>query len=326
VALEFCKNILVTGSRGFIGHMLIQSLLNLNYNVRAVSRSKQNYIHELPLDNYKVFTIEESKSDFGLTDAISNVGVVIHLAARVHIMNDSEPDPLTACRKVNVELTKKLVELSMKSKVKRFVFISSLHVNGSSSFIYPFNEADKSNPLSPYAVSKWEAEQYLNDIAKKTDMEIVIIRPPLVYGPRVKANFLSLLKLTKTGLPLPVGLLNNKRSMISVNNLVDFIICCIEHPKAVNETFLISDDNDISTRGLFIKLIKLFDKRPLLLPVPPKILYILGALLGKREIVDRLCAPLQVDITKAKTILGWKPVQTLDDGLKETIEWYKQEY
>jgi len=302
------KTILVTGASGFVGTVLIQALKQRDYNILTLYH---NHII--------------SKSDLDLTSAMSNIDAVIHLAARVHVMHDSDPDPLNAFRQANVELTKNLVDTAIAAKVKRFVFISSLHVNGSISLLRPYNEADKPEPPSPYAVSKLEAEEYLSAVAKKSNIEVVIIRPPLVYGPKVKGNFLSLLKLVKYGLPLPVGLLNNKRSMIDVNNLVNFIICCIENPKSANETFLISDDNDISTKELFTKLIKLFGKYPLLLPIPPKILYILGDLLGKKEIVERLCAPLQVDITKAKTLLGWKPIQTLDQGLKETVEWYKKE-
>lgn len=301
------KTILITGASGFIGCALNRSLSSSEYDIKTIARA-----------------------DFNLTDslkkAMSNVDVIIHLAARVHIMNDLEKESLAAFRKINVEGTKRLVELAIETKVKRFIFVSSLHVNGAVSPSIPFNEENKPSPQSPYATSKLEAEQYLNNVAKNTNMEIVIIRPPLVYGPKVKANFLSLLKLTRFGLPLPVGLLNNKRSMISVNNLVNFIICCIEHSNAANETFLISDDNDISTKELFAKLIKLFNKRLLFFPVPPRVLYILGILLGKKDIVDRLCSPLQVDITKAKNLLNWKPIQILDDGLKETVEWYKKEY
>ena len=320
------KNILITGANGFIGRVLTQRLLESNYNVKAIVRLKPETEDRFFSEECELFAINDLKADLGLTNVIKNVNVVIHLAARVHITCETNPDPLTAFRKINVEVTKKLVELAVAAKVKRFVFISTLalYVDGKGASCY-VDEANESNPQSPYAISKWEAEQYLNDIGQKTDMEIVIIRPPLVYGPRVKANFLSLLKITKTGLPMPVGLLNGKRSMISVNNLVDFITCCIEHSKAANETFLISDDNDISTKELFVKLIKSFGKRPLLLPIPPKILYFFGVLLGKKRIVDRLCAPLQVNIAKAKTLLGWKPVQALDDGLKETVRWYEQE-
>jgi len=320
------KKVLITGASGFIGRALNQKLSEKDYDIRFVVRSKQLSSCEGPCNGCKIFTIDGSREDLGLTNAMCDVDTIIHLAARVHIMRDSEPDPIAAFYKTNVDLTKKLVDIAVISKVKRFVFISSLHVTGNESFFAPLNEKDVPNPSSPYAISKWEAEQYLNEIAKKNGMEVVIIRPPLVHGPRVKANFLSLLKLTKIGLPLPVGSLNGKRSMISVNNLVDFIVCCIKHPKAANETFFVSDDEDVSTKELFIKLIKLFGKRPLLLPVPAKILYILGDLLGRKSIVERLCAPLQVNITKAKTLLSWKPVQTLDDGLKETVEWYKKEH
>lgn len=324
------KKILITGASGFIGRVLVSTLAEKNYKCIASLFDKKDsqVFTQHTLDKCEISVVGDINFETDWKEILKEVDVIIHLAARVHIMNDSESDSLAlaAFRIVNVEGTKRLVELAVAAKVKRFVFISSLHVNGSVSSCAPFSEEDKPNPLSPYAVSKWEAEQYLNDITKKTNMEIVIIRLPLVYGPGVKANFLSLLNLTKIGLPLPVGLLNSKRSIISVNNVVDFIICCIEHPRAANETFLISDDNDISTKELFVRLVKLFGKRPLLLPIPPKILYILGTLLGKREIVDRLCAPLQVNITKAKTLLDWKPIQTLDNGFKETVEWYKKEH
>lgn len=321
-------HVLVTGASGFVGRRFITEALEKNYTTRISlldNESKRVLASDVCLQKCQFFVVGDISNNIDWLEVLKDIDVVVHLAARVHIMNDSEPDPLAAFRSVNVEGTKRLIESAIANKVKRFIFMSSLHVNVSVSSYTPFKEEDKPNPLSPYAVSKWEAEQYLNDVAKKTDMEIVIIRPPLVYGPRVKANFLSLLKLTKTGLPLPVSSLKGKRSMVSVNNLVDFIICCVEHPKAANETFLISDDSDISTRELFTKLIKLFGKKHLLLPIPTKILYILGALLGEREIVDRLCSPLQVNITKAKTLLNWKPIQTLDNGLKETVEWYKKE-
>jgi len=322
------KSILITGAGGFIGKVLCQNLLSLGYNIKILARLRQDSASEVLCDGCKIFTIDQLKPSSVLSDAMRDVDLVIHLAARVHVVNEKSANPLHAFREVNVEWTKRLVEVALTFKVKRFIFISTLnlYVDGSCYKDKMFCEEDVVNPKTPYAISKYEAEQYLNDVAKKTDMEVVIIRPPLVYGPGVKANFLSLLKLTKTGLPFPVGSLNNKRSMISIDNLVDFIACCIEHPKAANETFLISDDCDITTKELFEKLIKLFGKRALLFPVPIKIMYFFGSLFGKKSIVDRLCAPLQVDITKAKTMLGWKPVQTLDDGLQEVVTWYKKEH
>ena len=320
------KTILLTGATGFVGRVLTESLIKQGYIVKVVLRSSKKASNDILFKNCKIFTPDDTKPDLGLTIALQSVDVVIHLAARVHIMHDYAMEPIEEFRKVNVEFTKQLVNLSTLSGVKRFVFLSSLHVNGNNSIHNLFHETDTPKPTSPYAISKLEAEQILKELAVTANMEFVIIRPPLVYGPNVKANFLSLLKLTKTGLPLPIGLLNNKRSMINVHNLVNFIVHCMEHLKAANETFLISDDNDISTKELFAKLIKLFGKRPLLLPIFPKLLYALGVLLGKKTIVDRLCAPLQVDITKAKTLLNWKPIQTIDEGLKETVDWYKKEY
>jgi nucleoside-diphosphate-sugar epimerase len=319
------KRILITGASGFVGQELVRSLLKLDYNIRILARFEQEPASVVVGNDCEIFVVDSSKPDFNLSNLMHNIDVVIHLAARVHVMGDIDPDPLNAFRKVNVEWTKQLAEAAVAAKVKRFIFVSSLHVNGSSSLPHPFQEKDIPNPHSPYAVSKWEAEQSLNSMAKKDDLETVIIRPPIVYGPNVKANFLSLLKLTKTGLPMPVGLLNAKRSLVSVNNLVDFIICCIDHPNASKETFLVSDDNDLSTKELFFKLIKLFGKRPLFLPIPPRLLCVLGTLLGKKDIFERLCAPLQVDIIKAKTLLDWSPVQDIDEGLRETVNWYKKQ-
>lgn len=322
------KTILVTGANGFIGRALTSRLLDLHYNIRTTTRSKQP--HYQPSNKpYEAFTIDESKPDLGLKNALRKVYAVVHLAARVHIMNETTKNAYDEFHKANVEVTSRLVKEASAAGVKRFIFMSTMSLYSNdyqNSSPAPFTEELAPNPLSPYAISKWEAEQYLKAVAQNSAMKITVIRPPLVYGPGVRANFLSLLKLAKTGLPLPVGMLNAKRSLISRDNLIDFIICCINHSLAANETFFVSDNADISVKDLFAKLIQLFGKRALLLPIPPKLLYSFGSLLNKREIVNRLCTPLQVNTSKANTLLGWKPIQTLEEGLKQTVEWYKKEY
>jgi UDP-glucose 4-epimerase len=291
--MSFMKNILVTGASGFIGQALCKELLNRKYKIT--------------------------------TELSQGIDVIIHLAARVHVMKETNPDPLVVFRKANVEVTKNLAEQAVKYGVKRFVFVSSIHVNGNNSDSKPFQETDQPSPESPYAISKLEAEQCLYKIAQETDLEVVVIRPPLVYGPHVKANFLRLLRLVEKGFPLPLGAVKSKRSFISIKNLVDFLIFCVEHSKVSNELFLISDDEDLSTPELIGLLAQLFGKFPRLFSMPPGLLYNIGRLFGKMDTVDRLCGSLQLNISKAKQLLDWKPAQSVYDGLEATVRWYKKE-
>lgn len=313
------KKILITGASGFIGRVLCRQLSAKNYQIRILLRvgNKAN-IDNLPNCELVYFDAIENKNDWNAI--LKNIDAVIHLAARVHIMRDTEKDPLSVFRKINVEWTKELAEAAAANNVKRFIFMSSLHVNGNASYQKPFQEIDIPNPQTPYAVSKLEAEQVLKEIAAKTNLETVIIRPPLVYGPNVKGNFLSLLNLVNKGIPfLPLGAFNNKRSFISVNNLVDFLICVLENPKAANETFLISDDEDITTTELIKLLAQYLGKERPMLSIPTKYLEMLAGLLGKKTAIKKMSAPLQVDISKAKNLLQWLPKQSLRDGIKETV-------
>lgn len=255
-----------------------------------------------------------SSSDF--SPAVHGVDTVIHCAARVHVMHEATMDSLVEFRRVNVEATLKLARHAVASGVRRFIFVSTVKVNGESSSIgVPFNEKHPSKPSDAYAMSKCEAEKELFDISRSTSMEVVIIRPPLIYGPGVKGNFLSLLKMARSGMPLPFGAVQNVRSMIYLGNLVDFVIRCIDHPAAANELFMVSDMSDVSLAKL-LKIIRMeMGMSPRLLALPPSFLYFIGHVARKTAVVERLLGTLQVDSSKANRLLGWNPPYSLSEGL-----------
>ena len=308
-------NIILTGSTGFIGSAITEQFKRSDCQLYPVVR----YIKDdSPKNAVEVGDID-GNTDY--RNSLSEVNVVIHVAARAHIMNEEVADPLAEYRRVNVDGTLNLAQQSADAGVKRFIYISSIKVNGeSTSGGVPFTEKDIANPLDSYGVSKYEAEEGLKKIAVDTGMEVVIIRPPLVYGAGVKANFLNLLKLSNTGLPLPFGLVNNKRSMVYVENLVDFIVKCIDHPNAANQTFLISDGEDLSLKSLITYIRKAMGKSPLLLPVPVALFKLAGKLTGKSGVVDRLVGDLQVDSSKACELLDWKPPYTVEQGIQATVD------
>ena len=310
------SNLLITGANGFIGRALISKLvLEVNYFVRASIRKK---IIQFP-SQIEVLENMDASSNTNWTDALRDIDVVVHLFARVHVMDDKVADPLLEFRKINVNATIALAKAAAKLGIKRFVFLSSVKVNGESTFHKPFSEFDLPHPQDTYAISKWEAEEALRKISKDTGMEVVIIRSPLVYGPNVKANFLKMMQYIKRGIPLPLGAIQNKRSLIGIDNLVDFIVTTISHPKAAHQTFLISDDEDISTTDLLRRIGKYIGKPARLIPLNPKILFFLFNILGRQDFGDRLLGSLEVDITKAKKLLAWSPPKTLDEGLRATV-------
>ena len=310
------SNLLITGANGFIGRALISKLaLEKNHFVRASVRKKTI---QFPSQIEIIKNIEAS-SNINWAEALRDIDVVIHLLARVHVMDDKVTDPLLEFRNINVNATIALAKAAAKKGIKRFVFLSSVKVNGESTFDQPFSESNLAHPQDAYAISKWEAEKALRQISKETGMEVVIIRSPLVYGPNVKANFLRMIQYVKRGLPLPLGAIQNKRSLIGMDNLVDFISTVISHPKAANETFLISDDEDISTTDLLRRIGKYIGKPARLIPLHPKILSFLFKVLGRQDFGDRLLGSLEVDITKAKKLLAWSPPKTLDEGLRATV-------
>jgi nucleoside-diphosphate-sugar epimerase len=248
------------------------------------------------------------------------VEIVVHLAARVHVMHDTESDPLTAFRNVNVEGTLNLARQAAAAGVRRFVFISSVKVNGECTEPgHAFTETDVPNPQDAYGQSKHEAEEGLRVIAAATGMEVVIIRPPLVYGPGVKANFAALTRAVQRGWPLPLGAVHNQRSLVALDNLVDFIITCVTRPQAANQTFLVSDGQDLSTAELVRGMARAAGVPARLLPVPVWALQAVAKLLGKQDAVQRLCGNLQVDISKARRLLGWVPPVSVDEGLRRAM-------
>lgn len=307
-------NILVTGVTGFVGKSLIPYLIAQGHNVTAITRDA----------NCNLFGCKTIHCDLNslidLGDKISGNDLVIHLAGRAHVLNKTSQDPYQAYAEINVKATKDLATLAAKSGIKRFIFLSSVKVNGEETTALPFNETNAPNPQDDYGKTKLEAEHVLFEIAKKTQMQVVIIRPPLIYGKGVKANFKNLIKLCQSKLPLPFGAIHNKRSMVYIENLIDFIKLCITHPNAANETFLISDDEDVSTTTLIRTIRTTLGLPSLLLPIPRSWMVFMLCLIRKKSLSTRLCGNLQVDISKAKTLLGWKPPFTFEQGIKNTIQ------
>lgn len=315
---EQAKNtgVLLTGGSGFVGRALAARLLNTGYRLATVSRSSKG------VSESQHFQISQLDGGTDWTDILltARPDVVIHTAARVHQMNDQSDDPLQAFRQVNTQGTVKLARQAAASGVKRFIFISTIKVNGETTDNRaPFSHLDPHSPQDPYAISKSEAELQLQQLAQDSGMEVVIIRPPLVYGPGVKANFAAMLGLARKNLPLPLGAVHNSRSLVALDNLVDLITTCANHPKAANQVFLSSDDCDVSTAELLRMMTRAAGKRPLLLPVPVSWLRLIAKLAGKQAVVDRLCGNLQLDISHTKQVLGWQPVVTLEQGIARCL-------
>jgi nucleoside-diphosphate-sugar epimerase len=306
--------ILLTGGTGFLGGALLTALEN--ENVRVLGRQKPATL------SASSFYKSEINADTDFSHAVKDKKVVIHCAARVHIMDDNSSSPLDYFRGVNTYSTLNLAQQAADAGVKRFIFISSIKVNGESTeFGLPFKADDLFIPDDPYGLSKYEAEIGLRKIAEKTGIEVVIIRPPLIYGPGVKANFASLMKWVNRGVPLPLGCITeNKRSLVSIDNLVDLIVTCIDHPNAANETFLVSDDEYLSTTQLLINMILAFDAPNRLIPIPSKWFTVVAKLIGKPEISQRLCGSLQVDISKTKELLNWQPPYSSSESMKKTAK------
>jgi len=314
-------NILVTGANGFVGQSLVNNLLN-NTKHKVVASVRKIPSRKLSCE-YRIINNLEDKPT--LTNVFKDIDVVIHTAARVHVMDDKSVDPLTEFRKVNLEGTLNLARQAIKAGVRRFIFISSIKVNGEGTqFGKPYTEDSKPNPIDPYGISKYEAEQGLLALAETTSLEVVIIRPTLVYGENVKGNFHSLMKWTYRGVPLPIGgIKHNLRSLVSVDNLVDFIVTCIEHKDAKNEVFLISDDDDISTADLLEEIAKGLGVKNKAVNIPAGFINTAASAIGKSGVAQRLSGSLQVDISKAKKLLGWGPKYSTSESIQNTAKSYK---
>ncbi len=312
------KKILITGAAGFIGRSLCAKMLENNWKVKAFVR-EESKISLLPVGVESVCLDLVENCNFHNQD-FAGIDTVVHLAARVHIMNDSTVDPLDAFRKVNVLGTERLARMAVFAGVKRFVFISSVKVNGEGA-LRPYTENDLPSPQDAYGISKMEAEQALACIAAETGLQTVILRPPLVYGPDVKANFKNLIKIV--GLPLPFKGINNRRSFIYLGNLVDAIITCVAHPKAAGKTFMVSDGQDVSSPELIKMIAFMMNKKPILFSLHPSILKVLCKIAGKGEEAEKLTRTLLVDSNKIRNLLGWEPPFILEEGIKETVKHFK---
>lgn len=308
--------ILVSGATGFIGKRLVEKLLTSTFTVVAGVRTPAH----LACDSITVGEID------GATDwarALTGVDTVVHLAGRVHVMNESAADPMAEFRRVNVDGTLNLAGQAVKAGVSRFIFLSTVKVNGEATELdRPFTPADPPLPVDPYGISKYEAEEGLRRLAAETGLEVVIIRPPLVYGPGVRANFFRMISWLNRGIPLPLADIANKRSLIFLDNLVDLIITCLNHPAAANQTFLVSDGEDLSTSELLGRIGRYLGKPVRLWSVHPLLLKTVAVLIGKGEMSDRLLGSLQVDSCKTTQLLGWQPEFTTDAALAITVRAY----
>ena len=316
-------NVLVTGATGFVGTALVKVI---EANADHVEVLLRNQSKDFSKSIKQQFCNLEDASSLSLVD-FSSIDCVIHLAARAHVMRDSSLSPLAVYRAINRDGTLLLAKLAAKAGVKRFINLSSIKVNGElTSLEQPFVENDCCNVNDPYGLSKYEAEIDLLKLASDSGMEVVIIRPPLVYGPGVKANFASMIRWVKKGIPLPFGMVGNKRSLIAIDNLVDFILLCADSsrsPKAANQVFLVSDGEDVSTTTLLRKVARAYGAKSRLWPVPVSFMRLAAKLLGKSDMADRLFGNLQVDSSKACELLGWKPVVTMDKQLRKMAEFDK---
>ena len=285
--------ILITGQNGFIGKALFNSLQQQKHQVRGTVRNKQKT--QKTQKNKDILVVGNIDSTTDWKDPLADVEVVIHLANRAHILNEKVADPLAIFREVNVAGTIQLAKQAVESGVKRFIFVSSIKVNGEQTSKHPFTASDKPNPQDSYAISKLEAENALREIARHSSMEIVIIRPPLVYGQGVKGNFKRLSRLVELGIPLPFASISNKRSLISLENLVQILAKTVTHSKVVNQTLLVSDKEDLSTPQLIKKIAASIGKPARLFHFPPTLLKIMGKLTGQGNAIERLTGNLQID-------------------------------
>ena len=310
------RNVLITGANGFVGRALCESLAQNGNRIRPVIRSEYGIIGDIT-----PFVVNQIDLNTDWAAALTDVEVIVHLASRVHQRQEGSNDSIQAYRRVNTEGTLNLARQAVAAGVKRFVFVSTIKVNGEGGDSV-YSEDDTPCPMDSYAISKWEAEKGLVSISETTGMEVVIIRPPLVYGPEVKANFLSMMQWLYRGIPLPLGAIHNKRSLLALGNLVDLVTRCMTHPAAANQLFLASDGDDLSTSELLVRTASAIGVEARLIGIPERWVEIVAARMGKRDLSRRLCGSLQVSISKAQTVLGWSPPIPVDEGLRITAKHF----
>ncbi|MBN1256674.1 MAG: NAD-dependent epimerase/dehydratase family protein [Planctomycetes bacterium] len=316
------KQIMVTGADGFVGTALCRKLVADGYAVRGA-------VWELALvtDHNKISGVDyievggiDGETDW--RDAVEGIETVIHLAARVHVMHETTGDPLAEFRKVNCDGSANLAAQCAAMDVIRLVYVSTVKVSGEKTTDEPLHEEVMAKPQEPYAISKWEAEEILCKISQETGLELVIVRPPLIYGPGVKANFLRMIRWIDKGLPLPLGGIHNKRSLIGLSNFADFLALCAMKPEAKGEVFFVSDDDDVSTSELLRRVAVALGKPCKIFWFPSMLLRAAALLLGQKAAADRLLGSLELDISKAKTKLGWQPPSSMAEELQATADWY----
>lgn len=310
--------VVVTGASGFVGAALSPQLVRSGWQLRAALRRPPRAPEHLA--DFRVVGGIGPDTDWG--PVLQGAAAVVHLAARVHVMADSGHDALAAYREVNTAATERLARAAAAAGVRRFVYVSSIKVNGESTSERPFTEVDIPAPADAYGISKWEAEQALSRVRRESGLEVVVLRPPLVYGPGVKANFLSLVEAVARGWPFPLAAVRNQRSLIYVGNLVSAIVRCLEHPAAAGRTYLVADGEPVSTVEL-IRAIACALRRPArLFPVPTGLLRLAGRLTGRGDAVERLLGSLAVDFSLIRRELAWTPPYTFEEGIQATAEWY----
>lgn len=308
------QRILVTGATGFVGQRVCSQLENLGAVVIKTSRA--------PSSEPNTFQVQALGPHTEWRESLQGCTSVVHLAARVHVMNENAVDPLFEFRQANTEGTLQLARQAVQAGVKRMVFVSSIKVNGEAGH---FTVGSTPNPIDPYGISKFEAEKQLLESGRQSGLEVVVLRPPLVYGPGVKANFLKLLGTVARGVPLPLGAVNNKRSLVFVGNLANAITTCLVHPKAAGRVYLVSDNVDVSTAQLIREMAQAFGRKANLISISPRLIESLAALLGKRAAAQRLLGDLTVSPQALCEELEWKPPFSMQAGMKETADWYRQQ-